>query len=184
MAGNHEYYRNNRPETLNALRLAAGECEVHFLDNDETAINLNGECVRLLGCTLWTDFNLFGTAQQQFAMIDAERCTNDFRLIREGSWNFSAENAIDLHNESIRWLINKLEEAFDGPTVIVTHHAPSWKSVVPRCQHDLVSAAFASDLTHLMGRAQLWLHGHMHDSLDYEIGGTRVLCNPRGYPRY
>ena len=27
----------------------------------------------------------------------------------------------------------------------------------------------------------LWTHGHMHDPLDYMIGDTRVVCNPRGY---
>jgi hypothetical protein len=31
-------------------------------------------------------------------------------------------------------------------------------------------------------RAALWIHGHMHDPFDYEINGTRVICNPRGYP--
>jgi predicted phosphodiesterase len=28
----------------------------------------------------------------------------------------------------------------------------------------------------------LWIHGHTHDPFDYEINGTRVICNPRGYP--
>ena len=27
----------------------------------------------------------------------------------------------------------------------------------------------------------LWIHGHTHESFDYEIGKTRVICNPRGY---
>ena len=30
-------------------------------------------------------------------------------------------------------------------------------------------------------RVALWVHGHMHDPFDYEIYGTRVVCNPRGY---
>jgi hypothetical protein len=30
---------------------------------------------------------------------------------------------------------------------------------------------------------QLWIHGHTHDSFDYRLNGTRVLCNPRGYAR-
>ena len=30
-------------------------------------------------------------------------------------------------------------------------------------------------------RACLWVHGHTHDSFDYTINGTRVVCNPRGY---
>ena len=27
----------------------------------------------------------------------------------------------------------------------------------------------------------LWLHGHTHESFDYNIKNTRVVCNPRGY---
>lgn len=42
-------------------------------------------------------------------------------------------------------------------------------------------------LESLITRADLWLHGHTHESFDYTLGGgkgrnTRVLCNPRGYP--
>jgi hypothetical protein len=33
-----------------------------------------------------------------------------------------------------------------------------------------------------MGRAALWVHGHTHSSFDYLLNGTRVVCNPRGYP--
>ena len=28
---------------------------------------------------------------------------------------------------------------------------------------------------------KLWVHGHTHSSFDYNIHGTRVVCNPRGY---
>jgi hypothetical protein len=31
------------------------------------------------------------------------------------------------------------------------------------------------------GRPALWVHGHTHDSYDYWVGSTRVVCNPRGY---
>lgn len=27
----------------------------------------------------------------------------------------------------------------------------------------------------------LWVHGHMHNSVDYRVGATRVVTNPRGY---
>jgi hypothetical protein len=30
-------------------------------------------------------------------------------------------------------------------------------------------------------RPALWVHGHTHDSLDYRIGDTRIICNPFGY---
>jgi hypothetical protein len=27
----------------------------------------------------------------------------------------------------------------------------------------------------------LWIHGHTHESVDYFVNSTRVVCNPRGY---
>lgn len=181
VAGNHEFYGHQRVEVLAALRLAAEEKHVHFLDNDEVLI----DGTRFIGATLWTDFNLFGFEMQTECMIDCQRALYDFEIIREGDRRFSPSDALRLHLESIRWLEFKLKnEHFDGPTIVVTHHSPSWLSVVPRFQKDLASAGFASRLEYLLGYSQLWIHGHMHDSLDYQVNGTRVICNPRGYCRY
>ena len=63
------------------------------------------------------------------------------------------------------------------------HHAPSSQAVYPRYARDLITPAFASNLKMLMDSdgSALWVRGHMHYSFDYEIHGTRVVCNPRGY---
>jgi hypothetical protein len=65
----------------------------------------------------------------------------------------------------------------------VTHHSPSFRSVPARFARDPLSAAYSSHLDDLVERsgAAIWVHGHTHDSFDYKIGGTRVICNPRGY---
>jgi len=70
------------------------------------------------------------------------------------------------------------------PTVVVTHHAPSARSLQPDFQSDLLSAAYASHLDEFVSTcgAALWVHGHTHWSVDYRIGNTRVLANQRGYP--
>ncbi len=183
--GNHEHYGADIKQNLDRMRAAAKECNVHFLENDEVIIEINGERTRFLGATLWTDFRLFGDANRHNCMVDGGRALNDFRLIRNGEWNFSPADSVEMHQASVKWLEMKLrKEPFDGATVVVTHHAPSFGSVVPRYQHDLVSACFASRLNHLLGFSELWVHGHMHDSLDYMLEGTRVICNPRGYCRY
>lgn len=72
-----------------------------------------------------------------------------------------------------------------GSTVVVTHHAPSLRSVPARFAGSALNVNFVSDAEHLVGheRACLWVHGHLHDSSNYEINGTRVLCNPRGYAK-
>jgi hypothetical protein len=65
----------------------------------------------------------------------------------------------------------------------VTHHGPHRNSVHPRYAGDLLNAAFVSNLTPLVEQADLWIHGHVHDSFDYIVGRCRVVANPRGYAR-
>ena len=79
------------------------------------------------------------------------------------------------------WLHRELQACDPDKTMVVTHHAPHRQSVQPRHENDILKAAYASDLEHLMGRSKLWAHGHMHNNSDYIISGTRVICNPRGY---
>lgn len=181
LAGNHEFYGQQRPEMLTRLRIAAQETGVHFLDNDEVIIG----GVRFLGCTLWTDFELFGTDVKPLAIREARQFLNDFRLIHEGNGIFSPMDSIQLHQESLAWLQNELQRPFGGKTVVVTHHPPSEKSIVERFKESMLSACFASRLDYLFGPpADLWIHGHTHDNQDYEVMRTRVICNPRGYVRF
>jgi len=192
VAGNHEYYRQDIIQLKQAMRDFCSDPgamndddrrqRLHFLDNDETVI----DGVRFLGATLWTDFDLFGDDLREMCLLEGERCLNDFRLIRNGGNAFGTLDSVRLHRETVQWLHGRIGDKFDGSTIIVTHHASSFRSVVARYRKDLLSACFASKLDHLMhgGKARLWIHGHMHDSLDYEVNGTRVICNPRGYCRY
>ena len=97
----------------------------------------------------------------------------------------AAGGARPLHRASRTWLTGVLETPFDGPTVVVTHHAPAWASVAERYRTDRVTAAYASDLSALILATQpaLWVHGHIHTPSDYRMGATRVICNPHGYGR-
>lgn len=67
-------------------------------------------------------------------------------------------------------------------TVVVTHHLPLGQSIPEQFVGNILSPAYASNLATLVGRSKLWIHGHIHDNVDYMGGMTRVVCNPRGYP--
>ena len=177
--GNHEFYRRERTETLQQMRVAARELGVHLLDNDEMVI----AGVRFLGSTLWTDFNLFGEELKKSAMAEGKKYLNDFRLIGERYRVFTPARSVQLHKTSRKWLTAKLQHPFPGKTVVITHHLPSAQSVAERYKTILTSACFASNLDDLLGASALWIHGHTHDSFDYVSHGTRVVCNPRGYCR-
>jgi predicted phosphodiesterase len=180
--GNHEFYKSNRLETLSLLRDAGKQHNVQILDDDEFI--LQQDRVRFLGCTLWTDFRLQGDKLKERAMLAGQMLLNDFRLIKDAgapNGSFSPEFSVGLHEHSLAWLKAKLDEPFDGKTVVITHHLPSMQSVVTRFKDDIMSACFASELDELFGKMELWIHGHTHDNLDYVVNGTRVICNPRGY---
>ncbi|MGB6242884.1 MAG: metallophosphoesterase [Castellaniella sp.] len=178
--GNHEFYGGDIPGVRAQLAQEAAQHGVELLD--QRAVVIDG--VRFLGTTLWTDFELFGTDQRGKAMEQTGQFMRDFQVIHNGDGSrFTPQDAAALFREQYDWLDTALDEPFDGPTVVITHHAPSLRSVHPRFEDSLISAGFVSDCTGLMGRACLWIHGHTHDSFDYTVRGTRVLCNPRGYSR-
>lgn len=181
--GNHEFYGAEMAWTRGELRRLCAGTKVHLLDNDE--LILDG--VRFLGCTLWTDFMLFGAGEKQQEAIDqGQRFMRDFSSIRISDappTPFTPAASADLFETNARWLAGKLGTPHQGPTVVITHHAPSPRSVHPRFEGSPLNACFVSNAEHLIdgNRVQLWVHGHTHDSFDYVVNGTRVVCNPRGY---
>jgi predicted phosphodiesterase len=179
--GNHEAYGKN----LDSVQAEIAEaCEatshVHFFNEDELIV----DGVRFLGATMWTDFCLFGNDARQAAMREAEAVMTDYKRIRlanAGYRKLRASDTAKMHAIQKHWLKTKLAEEFSGKTVVVTHMAPSMLSVAERYADDMVSAAYASNLDELVKQADIWMHGHMHDSFDYQLGKCRVVCNPCGY---
>ena len=178
--GNHEAYGGCIESVIDGLRAAARGTSVIFLERD--AVEFGG--VRFLGCTLWTDYRLRSNRTQRQLMEHAQLHINDHRLIRLRNGDlFLPEHALRDHEISREWLERELSQSYDGKTVVVTHHAPHPLSVHPRYAGDATNAAFASDLTELLQMADVWMHGHVHDSFSYAVGGCRVFANPRGYAR-
>jgi len=184
--GNHEFYGGSIAGTVDELKRLCAETNIRVLDNDEVIIG----GVRFLGATLWTDFMLFGDGEKRAAAFrEAVRLMRDFTRIRVGESleaSFTPADSAALFNVHAGWLDSKLAEPYAGSTVVITHHAPSRKSIHPRFADSLLNACFVSDVEHLIdgSRARLWIHGHTHDSFDYVLNGTRVVCNPRGYAKH
>jgi predicted phosphodiesterase len=181
VAGNHEYYGAAIPHMTEKLRQLAAGTSVHFLENDEAVIG----GVRFLGCTLWTDFQLLGPERRETCRWEAEEKMTDYRRIRLSPRfrRLRTHDTCTMHALSRKWLDTALSTRFDGPTVVVTHHAPSWTSIPERYRADPLSAAYATDLSAWMkGKPiDLWIHGHTHNRLDYVVSGIRVVSNQRGY---
>lgn len=182
LPGNHEYYGNRLERMAVEMRACAKELGIHYLDND--VLELDG--VRFIGSTLWTDFELFGSDMPAIskALHAAKNGISDFNgtIIYGTTGWYRPEQSVTLHRVSRQYITDKLAKPFDGKTCVITHHLPSMRSVSPHYAGDVLSAAFASNLDHLVVQADTWIHGHTHDTFDYELGKCRVVCNPRGYP--
>ena len=159
--GNHEFYHSSRNVVEAELDAASIELRNLFVLDINQRATING--VRFVGCPLW------------FRRSDADSSSmNDFRLIRDfESW---------VYEENAR-CIDYLERTVRPGDVVVTHYLPSQRSVAPRYIGSPLNPFFVCDVGPLIFEQQpaLWVHGHTHDSCDYRIGATRVVCNPFGY---
>lgn len=180
--GNHEYYGYNIQYIRDLLAWESQhDPKVFVLDNDGMVIG----GIRFVGATLWTDFGLNGSAEDDMARV--ERAMNDYKQIRVGEgpgreqW-ISADDTLSLNRECLSHIKRIIAEPFGGPTVVITHHGPHPNSLGGKRDRD-VAPAYASDLSWLIERYRpdLWMHGHVHIASNYWIGTTRVACNPRGY---
>jgi len=182
VVGNHEFYGGSIDGTLATLRSLCAGTNVRLLDDDVAEV----DGVRFVGSTLWTDFMLEGADRRERAMQEGQRFMRDFSRIRareDSPATFTPADSAARFAVHARFLGDALGKPFAGPTVVVTHHAPSPRSVHPRFRGSLLNGCFISDLERLLDaeRVHLWIHGHTHDSFDYVVNGTRVVCNPRGY---
>lgn len=180
VAGNHEFYGTAIPTLYDKLKARMSGSAVTVLENNEAII---GD-VRFLGCTLWTDFGLLGADSRANAMLEAKTTMTDYKKIRMNPSyrKLTPDATYAFHRRSLNWLESRLAEPFFGKTVVVTHHAPSAFSIAN--SPELINAAYGSSLDELIraNPIHLWIHGHTHNCVDYQIGGTRVVSNQRGYP--
>ncbi|MFC4275324.1 metallophosphoesterase [Achromobacter aloeverae] len=181
VAGNHEYY-DAHLGLLSELKTPGWKEEgIHFLER-ETLI-LPG--VRILGCTLWSAFDLYGKDGMNRAMADARQHLSDYWMIKaRNGQRLSPVDTWELHEKSVRWLDYELTTPFEGTTVVVTHFAPHRRCIAPRYEGDSLTPYFVTDMTGIMTKHQIdvWCFGHTHYNVDFIAeGGCRVVSNQRGY---
>jgi hypothetical protein len=189
--GNHEFYGDKIDTGLDKLHEAGAEQDLMVLENEQVI----EAGVRFLGATLWSDFKLNAGNDLDAIKRDANFCVGSryggrledywsIRVAKGGYRKFRPKDAAERFYASVAWLKERLSEPFDGPTVVVSHHAPSKRSIPPQFINDRRSCAYASHLDEMIEEFQpeVWIHGHIHEAVDpYQIGRTRIVSNPRGY---
>jgi Icc-related predicted phosphoesterase len=182
--GNHEHYGSNFYDTFINLKDALKHLKNIFVLNNTYVIL---DEFTYYGGTLWTDYG----KRDPLMMLNAPKFMIDYDEIE----NFTVTGALLNHEAFISGLTHMLEtHPTDIPMgmtndkfVVISHHAPSYESINEKYFASPTNPLFTSDLSEVIldnPRIKLWTHGHMHDSCDYQIGETRIVCNPRGYFGY
>jgi hypothetical protein len=160
--------------------------------------------VLFVGGTLWPKVDDLSSDQKcQF-----KKCTKDFERIKNlGIRGMAREHraCLDAIKEAcqVAQAKNKVvasrahsttNRAHDLKVVVVSHFAPSFKSIHPKYGDVgiLKNRYYANDLDDFIDNVvpfnTIWVHGHTHTSFDYNLEfkskRVRVICNPRGYDDY
>lgn len=167
--GNHEFYKSTPKDCMSILGAVQNEIpNLHVLKNNLHSIQDQW----FFGGTMWFE--------DQPGNASLKGMLNDFNLIKDFEpWVYQQNANFE----------REFHSNVGSSTIVVTHHLPSNNSVPERFK-DFVPGApslnrfFVNDMAGaiLQKQPKLWIHGHTHDSCDYEIYKTRVLCNPYGYP--
>lgn len=199
--GNHEYDAQDWDEAHARLQRTCEALGIIWLERESVVL----EDVRLVGTTLWTDYDAIalqdakvqaGDVGALLKLRDKSFRAANFYLRKTGGTRhgaaFLAEPMRALALECQAWLRAALQQPFAGKTVAVTHFAPSLQSSDPRYGLVPGTAGFCNVLDDLLPHADLWLHGHLHAPSDYRVQGQqadgrawqcRVVANPLGYAR-
>ena len=180
--GNHEFYHHRFDKTYTDLK-AILPANVTVLENEIVEY----EGVMFLGATLWTDMNKGDpiTVHSVKSFMNDYKVVQNFYAEKNLYYKLTPEVTIAAHRYSKQYFKLMLAEHRDKPFVVITHMAPSFASVNEKYIRDTtMNGGYASEMSEFIldnENIKVWVHGHMHDPVDYMIGNTRVLSNPRGY---
>lgn len=172
LPGNHEYYHSDL--SLRSGSFLESIRKNVFLIND---ITVEHESNKLIFSTLWSSINPANRQQ-------IERGMNDFHVIRFDKRRFSAAEFNQLHEHSLHFIKEELDNPADGKTVVITHHVPTFENYPVQYKTSVLNQAFAVDLGPLISQSgpDYWIYGHIHNNTpDFTIGKTRLITNQLGY---
>lgn len=166
----NQFYHANKDPLVGVVVLVGGQ----YLD-----LQCAGEIVRIIGATLWTDFDLEGPENRQALGKMAETYLPDFRCISHGK--FSAMRSRDIFLEELQSIEDAIQTS-SHPCVVLSHYLPHPDSISTDFRNESLNAAYASRLpSSLFDKVSLWVHGHTHHNVDYKVRNCRIFSNPRGY---
>lgn len=173
--GNHEYYYYNIAEK-------SGSLDIQIRENIILVNNCMKEIlgVNIIFSTLWSNISETRRWLIQQSLSDFKVINCNDRLLNVDDYNL-------LHQKSVEFLQNTLNEKSNKKTIVVTHHAPTFINYPEKYANSNINEAFASELEKLIEDSNIdyWIYGHHHVNLaDFEIGNTKLITNQLGYIKY
>lgn len=188
IAGNHEFYNFQvLPDHYGTIAHNVEKRPNSFFLQNQSIIL---DDVKYIGSTLWTNFTLDPRKGLKQSMSDAVNHMNDYKYIYEKKdgvrQNLTPETVLEEFQKSLDFIVGELSKNDTEKVVVITHHGPCRESIHERYKHLSGNEYFSSDLRHIIEEHQpdFWIHGHTHQDIDYSIGKTRVIANPRGYGKF
>lgn len=162
--GNHEFYGFSIDEFSNRKFTAPN---AHILNPG----TFKHENITFIGATLWTNFQ-----EDPIVEMYAKTHISDFSRIR----NFKPNDAKNLYYRDLSFI----KEHSPGKKVIITHFLPANECTHPKYGQSILNKYFANNLASYIEQLKdvTWLFGHTHDEVNIQLGSTRLLANPLGYP--
>lgn len=171
--GNHEYYvrpyarrsRNTQVYKKDPYQVWNNLKErynnFHLLNNELLTL----DDVTFYGGTMWTSLS---NGDDEFESYVVENM-NDYKFVTP---------------HYVKQCHNVFKRNFpDSVDVVITHHAPSLNSIPDMFNTDILTSAYYEDMGYYLNKTKLWIHGHVHDTNDYNVNECRVISNPRGYSK-
>lgn len=183
--GNHEYYKGDYYTTFVTIKNNLDPLElanVTLIGDKVIVLPYEEEKIAIISTTLWTSMD----NRNPITMLAAIRGINDYHVVKKGGKVLQPHDTVTVHEETVEELFTQIVHWKNKgwKVVVVTHHAPSELSTLPQFKGNKLDGTFRSNLEYaiLDSQPNLWVHGHMHNTSDYMLGETRVVCNPHGYP--
>lgn len=190
--GNHEFYYNEYNSTR-AKWNDRPEMPGNFILLDDHVVEVEDPLhsknkVRLVGGTLWTDFNNNDFFAKQLAQMNMNdyNCAKVKEQNAEGTYykrKLHPNDTVSAHMQTLFLIKETVRTPFEGPTIVVTHHLPHPLCVAQEFRANSLNPAYMTNLDEVIEANEIavWVHGHTHTNVDVEVHNTRILCNPRGY---
>jgi Icc-related predicted phosphoesterase len=177
IGGNHFFYHSNISDNYKKQVKSSLSKSDNIIFLEDSMITIDD--VTFIGANLWTNFY----NRNPISMLTCQNRMSDFHLIRKSNDKIiTPDDVVDIHNFSKEFIFNNINP--NSKNVVITHHAPSTKSIPEKYLDDAnLNGGYITDLEEeiINSNIDLWIHGHTHESFDYDIGNTRIICNPYGY---